>query len=618
MNSEFAIELRPPIAAYQGSEPYVFVCYSHSDREVVYPEIQWLHDQGVNVWYDEGIAPGEEFPEKLGLSINGASQFLLFLSDNSAASRYCRNEVHFAMDQEKPLVTLYLSDTKLSAGLALILSTTQAILAHTLSISRYRALLLNALTNKSAPASNTVTPIESNLARLSNRVSSIVVLPFVDTSGEREYFADGITETLISNLSKISALKIISRMSSMRYKAIQKTAEEIAIELNVDAIVSGSGFHAGGEVRITAELQLAASDELLWSESYERDLTNILVLQRDLTKAIAAEIKISLTPGEATQLDIAHEVNPIAYETVLKGRFHWYKLTPQDLETALEYFQQALRHDSKLALAYSGIAEAWAGMQQLGMVSSEVAGAKMKEAAESAIALDDLSAESHYVFAVYKAWTEWDWPGAEIEFRRSIELNPNYPDPRAFYSHYLMIMQRPDEATEQIERALELDPFNVLFRALYAVVLTFQERYEDGVVAARHTLRIVPNHWLAFQSLRINYFKQGQMENCISATASMYRGLGDVEVADLLSENSTDSGEDRLLRAAGVLEDRARKTFVSASQIALLYDFAGDYAKAIEWLNKAIEIGTLIIPICSCSILESCNNKLNFKTYYIA
>ena len=108
------------------------------------------------------------------------------------------------------------------------------------------------------------------------------------------------------------------------------------------------------------------------------------------------------------------------------------------------------------------------------------------------------------------------------------------------------------------------------------------------------------------------------MENCISATASMYRGLGDVEVADLLSENSTDSGEDRLLRAAGVLEDRARKTFVSASQIALLYDFAGDYAKAIEWLNKAIEIGTLIIPICSCSILESCNNKLNFKTYYIA
>ena len=421
-------------------------------------------------------------------------------------------------------------------------------------------------------------------------VESIAVLPFHNTSGdpEQEYFADAMTEAVITDLAKIGTLKVISRTSAMRYKGTEKSLSEIAQELNVDAIIEGSALRSGDRVRIAAQLVDVETDELLWAETYDRDFQDLLVLQSELARAVAGEIEVAVSPEDTARLASVRPVNPEAYEAYLKGRFHANKLTPPDIEAALSYFELALEKDPDYALAYVGVARVWGGRNQMGFTPPNEAVPKQREAVERALKLDDSLAEAHAALAALKTWGEWDWVSAERAFERALELNPNDAEARASYSHFLNQMRRPDEAMAQIERALELDPFNDFYQALYGVDLLFVRRYDEAIEQFRKSLRTAPGNPVALIQLSGAFHLEGMYEEALESHKSYLTTVDDVEGLEVLERGFEESGYEGAMRnVAESMAARALRTGTSAVDVAALYLRAGENELALDWLETA-------------------------------
>jgi Tfp pilus assembly protein PilF len=423
-----------------------------------------------------------------------------------------------------------------------------------------------------------------------------------------------MTEELITNLAKISALKVISRTSMMQYKGTKKPLPQIAKELNVDAIIEGSVLREGGQVRITAQLIQASTDQHLWAESYQRDLRGVLALQGEIASVIAQKVRAALTPTERARLASARTVNPEAYEAYLKGMQSWYRFSPQDIEAALEYFELALKKDPNYAPAHSGVALVWIGRQQMGYTAPREAGPKAKAAALKAVELDSTLAQAHSSLASVNYLYEWDWAGADVEFKRAIELNPNFPDARALYSHYLMIMKRPEEAMAQMQRALELDPFNALFQVWYVSDLESADRYDEAIVQIRKALRTSPGvpffaHWMLSGYL----FRKAMYEESLAEMKAYY--AGDREMEEALTQGYAQSGyRGAMRRAADLLAARARKTYVLPSDVAGLYVMAGEKAQALAWLEKGFEVRDPNMPYVNVyQIFDSLHNTPRFQ-----
>jgi TolB-like protein/Tfp pilus assembly protein PilF len=319
---------------------------------------------------------------------------------------------------------------------------------------------------------------------------------------------DGVTDELIGQLGQISGLRrVISRTTAMKYKETDKTLSEIARELNVDALVEGAVFQVGENVSIKLQLFGALPEERsLWTERYERPVTDVLVMYGEMARAIAQNIQVKLTTDETTRFADDRQVNPQAYKAYLKGMFHWYRLNPQDLESALNYFESALEKDPDYALAYAGISYVWIARQQLGLLPPNVATPELKVAAQRAFELDSTLAEVHYARALIKWLCDWDWNGAEAAFKRALA------DAWMYYSHLLGLLQRREEAIEQAQQALELDPFNSLIAGLYGNLLCVLERYDEAIVLARKELRTTPNS----TTLRESMMRPLNMRRCFS------------------------------------------------------------------------------------------------------
>jgi len=424
-------------------------------------------------------------------------------------------------------------------------------------------------------------------------IDAIAILPIENLTGdaEQEYFALAATDELIGQLAQIGAWRVISRRSVMQYKGVEMPLSEIAKELNVDAVVDGSVHRVDDRLRIRVQLVEALPEERnLWAQTYDRAMTDVLVMYKEMARAIADKTRVQLTPQEEANLASTRQVNPEAYKAYLKGRFHWDKLNQQDLEVALQYFELALEKDPNYALAYEGIARVWIGRQQQGLVSASEAAPNTKAAALKALELDDTLPEVHHMLAGIRAWVDWDWEGGETEYRRAIELKPNYPDARAYYSWYLSIMRRPEEAMAQIERALELDPFNALFRDLYAMDLNFARRYDDAIADLRETLRTAPNDWMALSTLRSAYHHKGMYEEALEIWKKSFVAKGDQEAEEALARGYAEAGYSRALSSvAELLIERSRTTFVTSWQIGTLYTRAGKNGEALKWLEKAFE-----------------------------
>jgi tetratricopeptide (TPR) repeat protein len=337
-----------------------------------------------------------------------------------------------------------------------------------------------------------------------------------------------------------------------------------------------------------------------------------LILQSEMARAIAREIKVKLTPQEETRLASARPVNPEAYESYLKGRFHWAKMTAPDLDTALQYFQSVLEKDPNYAPAHTGIAMVWLVRQQFGLAPPSEAAPRAKEAALRALELDSTSAEGYYALAGVKAWVEWDWEGADTEFRRAIELNPSGPDARAFYSHLLHITGRPEEALAQNERAIELDPFNPLFQAFYSVQLMMMRRYDDAIAQAQNALRTAPNHPVASCAIQMAYHAKGMYEEALTAAKAYWAGLGNREVVDAIARGYEEAGYKGAMNlAAETLA--ADTTYVSPFDIASLYASAGKNDRAFEWLERAFEARDPNTPFLGYPVFDSLRNDPRFK-----
>ncbi|MGA7632928.1 MAG: winged helix-turn-helix domain-containing protein [Terriglobales bacterium] len=299
-------------------------------------------------------------------------------------------------------------------------------------------------------------------------IQSLAVLPLENLSGDaaQDYFADGMTDELITDLAQISALRVISRTSVMVYKGARKPLPQIAHELNVDAVVEGTVLRSGDQVRITAQLIDASTDKHLWSQSYEGELRDTLALQKRVAGAIADQIRINLTPQEQAALKSLKVVNPEAYESYLKGRYFWNKRTSDGLKVALAYFKQAVEEDPKYTQAYSGLADTYAllGDWQYAVMTPKEAFPQAKAAAIKALELDNTLGEAHNSLAFVLDGFDWDLDAGGIEFRRAIELNPGYATAHHWYAWHLSLLGRYDEAIAEMRKAENLDPLSRIIR----------------------------------------------------------------------------------------------------------------------------------------------------------
>ena len=426
-----------------------------------------------------------------------------------------------------------------------------------------------------------------NLA--AGNIRSIAVLPLTNLSGdpEQEYFADGMTEELTTDLGQVSALRVISRTSAMRYKKSNKTVPEIARELDVDAVVEGSVERAGNQVRITAQLIEAPTDRHLWAKSYERDLRDILSLQDDVAQAIASEVSVKLTPQERIRLATARPVNPQAHEAYLHGYDELRKHLPggvfvaserESIEKAVEYFQRALAIDPNDSLAYAGLADAYYSQSTFLRAPLEVM-PKAKAAAARAIELDDTLAEAHASLGYVKLTFDWDWPAAEREFRRALELNPNLPKAHAGYAHYLITLGRTDEAIRELDRVEKIDPLLPQSHMGLPWLLFNARRYEKAVEVAKTNGDD--------RVLALSLAALGRSEEAVAAADRAAKSSQNpVILAQVAAAYASAGKRDKARTMLSAIEAQAKERYICGVNVACVYAQLGDKEQAFSWLEK--------------------------------
>ncbi|MFN8009744.1 MAG: hypothetical protein U0V70_22455, partial [Terriglobia bacterium] len=331
----------------------------------------------------------------------------------------------------------------------------------------------------------------------SPKITSIAVLPLENLSHdpEQEYFADGMTEELITNLGKISALRVISRTSVMRYKGTRKPLPEIGRELNVDALVEGTVQRSGDHVRITANLLHAPTDRHVWAESYERNLRDVLSIQGEVARSIANEVRIKLTPEERMRLSSgrSHPVQPEAFELYLKGRYYYSKWTPDGFRKAVEYFQKAIKADPGWAPAYAGLATSYGWLWIEGAVPPQEALPQFEAALKTALTIDDTVPEVRYTLAASAFYYRWDWGEADKEFQRALSLDPNLVEARFEYAWFLSCMGRFPEALVEAQRAVDRDPLSVSPNLALGSIFVSVHQDERAITQLQHTFELDPN-----------------------------------------------------------------------------------------------------------------------------
>jgi TolB-like protein/DNA-binding winged helix-turn-helix (wHTH) protein/Tfp pilus assembly protein PilF len=426
-----------------------------------------------------------------------------------------------------------------------------------------------------------------------NSIRSIAVLPLESLSGDasQDYFADGMTDELITDLGKISALRVISRTSVMPYKRVRKPLPEIARELNVDAVVEGTVLRSGNEVRITAQLIDASADKHLWANSYRGDLHDALALQNTVAREIAEQIRITLTPQEQAILKQARVVDPEAYEDYLKGRYFWNKRTVDGLRKATDYFGRAVKKDPSYAQAYAGLADSYAlsGDWEYGILSPKEAFPKAKAAAARALELDSSLGEAHTSLAFVFDLFDWDWVSAEREFRQAIALNPGYATAHQWYGWHLSEMGSNREALTEMKKAESLDPLSLIISADVAEELLVTHSFDESIRQSRKTVEMDPNFALAHYELGQAYVQKHMYKEAIAELqeAVTLSGGSTACTSNLAYAYAASGRRSEALKILAEMKRRSNPGYSDAPEIALIYVGLGDKDQAMTWLEKA-------------------------------
>jgi TolB-like protein/DNA-binding winged helix-turn-helix (wHTH) protein/Flp pilus assembly protein TadD len=434
----------------------------------------------------------------------------------------------------------------------------------------------------------------SHRASAAPALRSIAVLPMENLSGDaaQEYFADGMTDELITDLAKVNALRVISRTSVMRYKGTKKGLPEIARELNVDGIVEGSVTRSGQRVRITAQLLHGPTDRHLWAETYDRDLGDVLKLQSEVALAIAQQVRAKVTRQQQTRLRSARPVNPEAYEPYLRGRYYLETqfTMAEPLNMAKNYFEESVGKDPGFALAYSGLADSYVYLAFSGQLSPERAYKPAKEALRKALELDDSIGEAHDTLGLLSWHYEWNWDAAEREFNQAIALAPSYSCAHEDRAGYLSFRGRRAEALVEMAKSNELDlgPSSAISES--GVYYQFRD-YQGLLEASRRGVTSYPNEWIEHYYLGVGY----------EGTRKLLEAVSEYQKAVELSDGNLDAsaalahafaGIGRIAEAEKILRDlklKSKNEYVSPYVIATIYAGLGDKDGAFEFLEKAYQ-----------------------------
>jgi TolB-like protein/DNA-binding winged helix-turn-helix (wHTH) protein/Flp pilus assembly protein TadD len=426
-------------------------------------------------------------------------------------------------------------------------------------------------------------------------IRSLAVLPLENFSGDasQDYFADGMTDELITDLAQIRALRVVSRTSVMTYKGTHKPLPEIARDLNVDAVVEGSVSRSGDRVRITAQLIQLPADKHLWAKSYEGNLSDTLAVQNQVARAIADEIRIEITPEEQVALKRAKKIDPEAYEAYLRGRYFWNKRTADGLERAVDYFNQAIARDPNYAAAYSGLADTYAllGDWEYSAMSPKEAMPKALSAARKALQLDDSLGEAHASLAFCLEGFDWDFVAAEKEFQRAIDLNPGYATAHHWYAWHLSLVGRNKEAIAEMEKAVSLDPVSTVVNADLAELLLIARLPDESILQSRKTIELNPGFAFAHNQLAQAYIQKQMFGAAIAELQEAIRlgGKSPIFVANLARAYA---GSNQKAEATALLNDLRMRSDPKSPlvvEIAMIYVALGDKDQAMTWLEKGVE-----------------------------
>ena len=425
------------------------------------------------------------------------------------------------------------------------------------------------------------------------RIHSLAVLPLANLSGDpdQEYFADGMTEELITDLAKIGALRVTSRTSVMGYKGAHKPLPDIARELNVDAIIEGTVQRSGGRVRITAQLIEARADQHLWAESYERDLRDVLALQGEVAGDIAAEIRVKLTPQERASITGARPLNPEAHEAYLQGLYFWNRLTEEDIKKSMERYQKVIQLAPDYAPAYSALAFSYTLLASMEFAPSRENYTEAKKLAQKAIELDDGLADAHGALGFVLCYGDWDWAAAEAQFKRANALEPNGEVGHAVYALYLGDMGRSEEAISEMKKSLEADPLSVLSLVNLGSLYGQTGQAEKAIEQYRKVLEMDPKSVNAHGGLGRLYDLQGNHAQAIA----------ELREAKTLSESDpfVIAGLGHAYAAAGKrreahemlneLRQLSKRRYVTPYLVASVYAGLAEREQTLFWLEKALE-----------------------------
>jgi TolB-like protein/DNA-binding winged helix-turn-helix (wHTH) protein/tetratricopeptide (TPR) repeat protein len=426
-------------------------------------------------------------------------------------------------------------------------------------------------------------------------IRSLAVLPLESLSGDtsQDYFADGMTDELIADLGQIRALRVISRTSVMGYKHTRKPLPQIARELNVDAVVEGTVLRSGEQVRITAQLIEGSTDKHLWSQSYQGELRDTLALQNNIARTVADQIRVTLNPQEQAALTSVTVVNPVAYESYLKGRYFWNKRTADGLTAALAYFNQAVDENPKFAQAYSGLADTYAllGDWQYAVMTPREALPKAKAAAIKALELDGGLGEAHTSLAFCLDGFDWDFDAAEKEFQKAIALKPGYATAHHWYAWHLALVHRYAEATAEMRKALNQDPLSLIINADLAELLALAHSYDESIRQSQKTLELDPNFGLAHNHLGEAYLQTHMNEQAIAEfqKAVTLAGGSATCVANLARAYAASAKRSEAVTLLNELKGRSNARHSYASEIAAIYASLGDADQAMAWLERGYQ-----------------------------
>jgi TolB-like protein/DNA-binding winged helix-turn-helix (wHTH) protein len=443
-------------------------------------------------------------------------------------------------------------------------------------------------------------------------IRSIAVLPLENLSGDstQDYFADGMTDELITTLGKNRALRITSRTSAMRYRSASRPIREIALELGVDGLIVGSVARSGNRLRVNAQLIRASNDTLLWSESYERDVGDVLSLQEELARAIAEQVRVTSAPSDVSPASTTARFNPEAHDAYLRGRYYWYK---GEYQKSREFFQKAIDLDPAYAPGYSGLADSYIAACVSGELPAKDGMPKGEAAAYKSLQTDDSIAETHNSLAAAELFYRWDWSGAEKEIKRALALNPSYSEAHHLYDYILSVTNRASEGLQQERTAQGLDPFARPWAI--GLALFRQRRFDEAIQEYRSEVENEPGNAGLHENLAEAYLLEGMLNEAVAENEKALTLVGDTEGATALESIYRSGGVKATLEwRFDLVKKKATMQYVSPVELAELSAGLGRHDQAIHYLEEAFDQhAAALIWLKQDPYLDSLHSDLRYQ-----